>query len=112
MKIEIKNLHCKALIGCRDWEKETKQDLWISVVYHLPQKAYLDDDIEKTVSYSSVASMVKKYVESFHTALIESLAFDLVNELVKSYGLINVSVTVRKKAIADADFVEATYTKK
>lgn len=109
MQIEIKNLHCKALIGCRDWEKKQLQDLWITVNYELSSKDYQSDEIENTTSYSDVAQLITSHVEEGHTALIETLAYKIASLLRDVFNLTNVLVKVRKKAIENAEYVEAIY---
>lgn len=109
MQIEIKNLHCRALIGCRDWEKKQLQDLWVTVNYELSTEAYQSDEIANTTSYSDVAQFIKHHVEEGHTALIEALAYKLASLLTNAFNLKRVLVKVRKKAIKEAEYVEAIY---
>lgn len=77
-KTFIKNLLVRGIIGIRDWERETKQDILINVtVFSEPTRAGETDDIRDCVDYSALAVKIQTHVESAGRLTVEGLANDL-----------------------------------
>lgn len=77
-KIFIKDLLVRGIIGIRDWERETVQDILINVtVYTDTLRAAETDDIADCVDYSALAGKIRAHAETAKRLTVEALANDL-----------------------------------
>jgi dihydroneopterin aldolase len=63
------------------------------------QPAGIDDDLEKTVDYGRVYSIVRQIVESTTFKLLEALAEAIAHELLAGFEVIEVGIRIRKPAV-------------
>lgn len=86
--------------GHHDWEQQQTQPFEVDVelVRNL-QPAGVDDDLEQTIDYSRVYSVVRQIVESTSFRLLEALAEAIAHELLVDFDVIEVGVRVRKPAV-------------
>jgi FolB domain-containing protein len=77
-KTFIKDLLARGIIGIRDWERETKQDILINVtVFSDTSRAGETDDINDCVDYSALSKMMQSHAETAKRLTVEALANDL-----------------------------------
>ena len=69
------------------------------------------DHIERTVNYSAVAEETKNFVRDQSVNLIETLADQLANHLLKSFPIRQVTIELRKFVLQDAKYVSVTVTR-
>lgn len=105
--IIIKNLKIYAYHGVNDKEKIDGQNFLIDTVMFIDQRdAFKKDDINKTLSYSSAAKVIKKIVTEKKYDLIETVAEKIAEALFKTFvDLEKAEITVKKsEAPMKADF--------
>lgn len=105
--IIIKNLKIYAYHGVNDEEKIDGQNFFIDAVMFIDKRdAFKKDDINKTLSYSSAAKVIKKIVTEKKYDLIETVAEKIAEALFKTFvDLEKAEITVKKsEAPMKADF--------
>jgi dihydroneopterin aldolase len=110
--IHIEQLEVSARIGVPEEERATAQRLTVSISFWPHHRTRdLDDNIQQTVNYSSVAEDAKNFVRDQSVSLIETLAHRLAGHLLKTFAIQKVTVEVRKFALPDTKYVSATVTR-
>ncbi len=96
-KVFIKDLQAHGIIGIRDWERTTPQNILINVtLFTDTHRAAQTDDIADCVDYSVLAKKVKEYAESAQRLTVEALANDLAELCLRENGVEKVIVRVEK----------------
>lgn len=74
----IRDLRVDTIVGVYDWERQIKQTLVFDIDMATDiHRAAATDNLQFAVNYHAVSLRVASYVESNHTALIETLAEDV-----------------------------------
>lgn len=95
--VRIQGLSLKTRIGVSDEERATPQSVLIDVdLYTDASKAGASDDLADTVDYGSVVVAIAELVGSGEKKLIEGLAEEIAQMLLKTAGVGRVAVEVRK----------------
>ncbi len=104
--IEIRRLQVRAHIGVPDEERATPQPLWISVEM-IPSQGFagLADEISRTVDYHAVATQIASLAAARPRRLIETLAVETADLLLRNHPLSGVRVRVEKRILPDTDCV-------
>ena len=105
--IIIKNLKIYAYHGVNPEEKIDGQNFLIDTVMFIDKRdAFKKDDINKTLSYSSAAKVIKKIVTEKKYDLIETVVEKIAEALFKTFvDLEKAEITVKKpEAPMKADF--------
>lgn len=99
-KIILKGIEAKGRHGCTAEERAHKQLFIIDVEMHLRLKqASKSDDLGDTVDYAAVLSDVKKIVGGTSRNLVETVAQEIADFLLRRYMLLEgVKITVHKPA--------------
>ena len=109
-RITLKNLMFYAYHGVFAAEKELGQRFEVDVdMYGDFNTAARADDIDMTVNYGDVYTLVKEIVEEREFDLIEALAAAICDEVLAGYTVGRVTVRVRKPHAplgGPADYVE------
>ncbi|BEU88443.1 hypothetical protein TAMA11512_19070 [Selenomonas sp. TAMA-11512] len=85
--------------GVLSEEKENRQPFVVDLVMMLDlRRAGRTDDLSSTVSYADVYARIRRMVEEERFALIEALAEAIADDLLRTYPLEGVRVTVHKPA--------------
>lgn len=75
MKIKIKNLRVRTIIGIYEWEREHLQEVVVNVEMEFDgKKATQSDAIEDTVNYKALKKRILAEVEQSNFQLLEKLA--------------------------------------
>ncbi len=97
MRIRIKDLRLRAIIGCNDWEREKKQDITINVVMDVEsEKAAETDDIADCTDYRDITKEIIEAVEASEFFLLERLAGFILDIVMKRPAVTSASVEVDK----------------
>jgi len=99
-QIILKGIKSNCIIGINLDERERKQEIIINLlIFHNFSK--LDDDIKKTINYSSVYKFTKKFVENSKFYLIETLGNKLADKLIKEFKLNQIEIEIIKPSVFD-----------
>lgn len=100
-KIKINNMSFHTYNGVFDEEKKLGQRLEIDVELTYPiEKKVQNDDLNETVSYADVYDEIKNFVNSNSFDLIESVANNLLRELLKKFPEIEkIKLKIRKYSV-------------
>ncbi len=96
-RIFLRDLKTEAIIGIYDWERKIRQT--ISFDFEFPadiRRAAKCDKIEDTLNYKSVAKRVLAFVESSEYQLVETLAENVAQLILREFSVEWVKVTVSK----------------
>lgn len=93
MKVEIKDLSFKCIIGILDFERVKKQKVVVnlSFEYEFKQDFFID--------YSEISSFVEKQMKKKKFLLIEDAIIFLQTKLYKLYKINNLNITISKPTI-------------
>lgn len=98
-KIFIKDLRVRAILGVRDWERETVQDILINViVFTDTRSAALSDSLEDCVDYSQLVKDIRAAVMAARRYTVEALSEDIARLCLSRKGVSRVIVRVEKPA--------------
>jgi FolB domain-containing protein len=106
-KIFIENLRIHAILGVRDWERETPQEIVVSVALETDTRpAAASDRVEDSVDYSVLAKEIRAHVEQARRFTVEALAEDVAQICLSRPSVREVTVRVEKpEAVAGAESV-------
>lgn len=109
--IQRQQVHCH--IGVTEEERAEPQMLEVSVTFPIPdcEKLAEADDIHKTVNYFDVSTLIRSVASERPRTLIETLASDIVNRLMREYSLEKVELEIRKFILPDTEAVVLNYLK-
>ena len=104
-KIIIKDLRIQAIIGIRERERNTPQDILINITaFTRNRPAHAPDDISVCLDYSVLVKLIRARVLSAQRYTIEALAEDLASLCLENNLVKKVIVRVEKPgAITGAD---------
>lgn len=114
IQLIIKKLKIAAVIGCYDYERTQTQALVIDLILDLGAWDYTDE-LEHTVNYADVHTMVTTLASNSNFLLIESLAKFLAQELFSRYQQIKkVAITISKPEVCTEKncLIQASFTQK
>ncbi len=96
-KILLSGISCTAYLGVLSGEKETAQEILIDLVLGLDLEAAAKaDQVQLTVDYRQVVSRVQMTVEQSRFHLLEALASELCQTVLRDNKIESVRITVRK----------------
>ena len=71
----------------------------------------LDDDIDRTVNYSTLCKETKNFAAETSDKLLETLTHRLARHLLKTFPIRQITLELRKFALPDAQYVSVTVTR-
>lgn len=96
-KILLSGISCTAYLGVLPGEKETAQEILIDLVLGLDlEAAAKTDQVQLTVDYRQVVTQVQMTVEQSRFHLLEALASELCQTVLRDNKIESVRITVRK----------------
>jgi 7,8-dihydroneopterin aldolase/epimerase/oxygenase len=105
-KIIIHNLETWYCVGVPDDERAQPQRLLLEIeMEYDTAKAAESDDLADTVDYHSIAERLLNFGEDRTWHLIEKLAADVAEFIMREYGVPAVTVEVRKMVLTAAEHV-------
>jgi phosphoglycolate phosphatase len=104
--IEIRRLRISTLIGVPEEERATPQEVLVSVEMR-PVRAFADlgDEVARTVDYDLVARRIRALAGERPRKLIETLADEIADTLVREFGVGEAGVTIEKFILPDTECV-------
>ena len=110
--IHIQELELSACIGVPDEERVTPQRLTVSItLWPVAGFHEVEDQLEKTVDYSSVCREVKEFVGARKDKLIETLANAIALHLLRLFPVRRVHLELRKFILPDVNYVGVSLTR-
>ena len=105
-EIHLENLWVSTNVGVPDEERAEAQRVAVCLTM-VPERAMagLGDSIEKTVDYFAVSQRVAAVAGQGDRKLIETLAEDIAEILLREFALQSVIIEVRKFILENADYV-------
>jgi dihydroneopterin aldolase len=105
-QIHIEQLEFFAHIGVPETERETPQRLTANItLWPATDPCDLNDDVNRTVNYSTVREETKKFAAKRSDKLIETLAYELAGHLLTHFPVTRVAIELRKFVLPDAQYV-------
>ncbi len=109
-KILLKGIVFYAHLGVKNEEREVRQKVSLDVELSLDlEEAARTDDLEKTVDYEKVYNLIKERIEAKKYHLLEALAQDIAQEILKDFSVDEVLIRAKKpqvKLAGPLDYVE------
>ena len=98
--IHLKNIRIKTKIGVWDWEKVISQTISIDVQFAVDTAiSSQSDDLSDTKDYSQIVAQIEAYIQSSNLKLIESLAVQLTDKLMREFSLPWIKLKINKIGI-------------
>jgi FolB domain-containing protein len=97
MKIRIKDLRLKTVIGVNEWEREQKQEVVVNLEIEIDdERAAETDRIEDTINYKTISKRIFQETEGSQFFLIERLARRVLEISLEDKRVIKADVEVDK----------------
>lgn len=111
-EIRIEELELMACVGVPEEERAQPQRLTISLTLQ-PRLHFgdLGDDLKRTIDYAAVCAEVRRFVSSRRDKLIETLAHEIAEHLLRSFELAWVELELRKFVLPETRYVAARVTR-
>ena len=93
MKVKIKNLNFKCIIGILPFERKKKQRVNIDISFKYDYKD------SKFIDYSQVVELVEKHMKKEKFELIEEAIISIKKQLIKKYKITKLIITITKPDI-------------
>lgn len=106
--VVVSNLIVSTRIGCEAAERQTPQNIRISLeAFFDAKKGCQTDAIDNTINYMSLANMAHELSGEKERNLLETLAYDIAHHAFASFKQLDeLRVTTQKfSTVADCDFV-------
>jgi dihydroneopterin aldolase len=111
-QISITDLEVHFRVGVPDEERVTPQRLLLSANLEFDfAAAAAADDLTKTINYYDVTQELLRFGDGRSWKLIEKLAVDIADLILKKFPATAVTVTVKKFVIPEAAHVAVTFTR-
>ena len=109
-EIWLKGLRVSTWIGVPDVERESSQEVVIDVMIE-PACGFdeMDDDIANTVDYASVAVRIEALAGAHPRRLIETLAAETAEMILREFHARSVTVEIRKFILPQTDHVAVRF---
>lgn len=109
-KIIISGLQCVGFIGTKEWEKKERQPIIVDLILEADlAKAAKSDHLKDTIDYENLSEAIKKLAANKHYNLVESLAREISEMILKDFHPRKLKLTVWKpKALQGVDKVGIT----
>lgn len=114
VKIKVKNLMLRTIIGINDWEREKKQDVVINASLEFDKSDLVKSDaIEDTVNYKSTVKSIIEEVEKSQFNLLEKLADHILSIIMQDRRVVSATVEVDKPhSVRFSESISATVSAK
>ncbi|MBI2981361.1 MAG: dihydroneopterin aldolase [Deltaproteobacteria bacterium] len=102
MKLRIKNLRFRTIIGTHDRERKVEQEIVIQIEAEIDgAKAARTDKLQDALNYKKLTDEITKLVESSQFFLIEKMAQVILALLMKNKKVIHAKVEIEKPGALD-----------
>ena len=93
--LHIAGLKVETYIGIHAWEQRILQPLFLDIKIPMDFAA-CQNNIENTIDYAALCEFVTNYVATNRFELIETVAEKVIEEIKKTFPILQLSVTVSK----------------
>ena len=99
-KILLKNIILYAHLGVKKEEREVRQKISLDVELSFDlEEAAQRNDLEKTIDYEKVYNLIRERIEAKRYHLLEALAQDIAQEILRSFKIEEVLVRAKKPQV-------------
>ena len=107
--IHVEQLEVFARVGVTENERNTPQRITVSITIW-PKTKFddLQEDITRTVNYSALCAAAREFVGDRADKLIETLAAQLTDHVMRSFPVGRVRIELRKFVLPDAQYAAVT----
>lgn len=103
-KIVIRDLELDASIGIYDFEKSNRQMIIINLeAWFSKNEVFKDTNIEDTINYEFIVTIVKSCCQDKHNDLIENLAEEISEKLLNHEKIYAVKLRIEKPDVLKAE---------
>ena len=111
-RIVIRDLEVWYRVGVPEEERATPQRLLLTIeISHDFDAAAASDDLTKTINYYAVSQRLLHMGEGRNWKLIETLAIEIAEMILKDFGAVQVAVEVQKFVVPQARCVAVRVVK-
>lgn len=111
-EIRIAELEIMARIGVPDEERAQPQRLTVSLVLQTAVNfADLNDDFSRAVDYAAVCEEIRRFATSRQDKLIETMAHEMAEHLLRNFRLARVELELRKFILPETRYVAVRVTR-
>ena len=97
IKVLIKHLELKMLIGIHNFEKKKKQRVRFNLVINIDQNLFPNDnDLKSIVNYEQVIKTIKRITAKKHYPLLETLAEKIFSKLFENLKIKKILLRIEK----------------
>ena len=96
--IFISDLRLDILVGVYDWERKVPQKIQLDIEIGLPARKSGDLDLADTIDYAAVVSRIEESLAEKHVGLLENLAEQVAQMILREFKSPWVRVSVAKLA--------------
>ena len=96
--IFISDLRLEVLVGVYDWERKVPQKIQLDIEIGLPARKSGELDLADTIDYASVVSRIEASLVDRHVGLLENLAEQIAQMILREFKSPWVRVSVAKLA--------------
>jgi len=100
--VKLNNIKIKALHGVREIEKKNEQLFEIDIAISF-DKETCDDDIDKSINYENIYSIIVDIFKNNTFDLVETLGEKIINSIYLINDVKHVSTTIRKPEVSFGD---------
>ena len=114
MKIKINKMKLFGYHGLYDVEKENGQNFVVNIVVESASQDKCGDNIEDMIDYVKIAEQAKVIFYQSRYNLIETLAIDITEQIMKNSKVDSVTVSIKKVSPPidlDIESIEVEYSK-
>ena len=110
--INVAQLELFARVGVADTERAQPQRLVLNLTaWPCTSFDSLGDDIERAVNYSALCLAAKEFFQTRSAALIETLAHELADLLLKKFPIRKIDIELRKFVVPDTQYVSVALSR-
>jgi len=96
----IQELAVNCRLGVHEWEQKAPQTIWIDLELAIDaSRAAARDDVRDAVDYARLVEVVRRRAQAAPYRLLETLAEALAAEVLREFGVSQVRVRVKKRAL-------------
>jgi len=111
-EIRIEELELMARVGVPEEERAQPQRLTVSITLQaLHPFRDLGDDLARTIDYAAVCEEVRRFVAGRQDKLIETLAHEMAEHLLRHFGLAGIELELRKFILPETRYVAVRVTR-
>jgi dihydroneopterin aldolase len=111
-EIRIEELELMARIGVPAEERAQPQRLTVSMILQ-PHRSFanLGDNLARTIDYAAVCAEVRRFVSARQDKLIETLADEMAEHLLRHFAIAQVELELRKFVLPETRYVAVRLTR-